>query len=379
MSLVVDEHRQYLADTARVDAFAAALSALVRPGDVVLDLASGTGILGLLACRAGAGRVYAIEMDSIVELARQIARDNGLADRIVCIQELSSRVTLPEPVDLIVTDGAGRFGFEAGLIETLTDARRRFLKRGGRIIPSSLTLSLAPVEAREPWNQVDFWARPIRGFSFAAAHAIAQSTGYPRQFHVDELLADPATLARLDPSCGAAVISGRAELEVRRHGTCHGVGGWFAAELAPGIALTNAPDAPSRINRRNVFFPLREPVAVSPGDRISASMHIRPASLLVRWRVQVCSGRDGRLLHATDASTFQGMLMSREELTRTRPAFQPSLTPAGRGRCSVLELCDGVRSVAEIEREVLRRHPELFGDLSEAAAFVAEVVTRYAI
>lgn len=378
MSLVVDEHRQYLADTARLEAFAAALGAHVRPGDVVLDLASGTGILGLLACQAGAGRVYAIEMDSIVELARQIAHDNGLADRIVCIQELSSRVTLPEPVDLIVTDGAGRFGFEAGLIETLSDARRRFLKPGGRIIPSSLTLSLAPVEALEPWNQVDFWARPIRGLSFTAAHAIAHSTGYPRQFHIDELLADSAPLATLDPSGGAEVISGRTEFEVRRNGTVHGVGGWFAARLAPGIVLTNAPGASGRINRRNVFFPLREPVGVGRGDRVSASMHIRPASLLVRWRVQVCSGRDGRLLHSTEASTFQGMLISREDLTRTRPAFQPSLTPAGRGRRSVLELCDGARSVAEIEREMLRRHPELFGDLSQAAAFVAEVVTRYA-
>ena len=46
MSLVLDEHRAYLADTSRLDAFDAALRALVRPGDVVLDLASGTGILG---------------------------------------------------------------------------------------------------------------------------------------------------------------------------------------------------------------------------------------------------------------------------------------------------------------------------------------------
>src|SRR4051812_29416099 len=133
MSLVVDEHRHYLADRSRVGAFVEALRATVRPGDVVLDLASGTGILGLLACQYGASRVYAIESEPIAGLAREIARDNGFADRIIPIQALSTRASLPEPVDVIVTDLAGRFGFEAGLVEVIGDARRRFLKPGGRL------------------------------------------------------------------------------------------------------------------------------------------------------------------------------------------------------------------------------------------------------
>ena len=224
----------------------------------------------------------------------QIARDNGFGDRIVCIHELSTRASLPEPVDVIVTDGAGRFGFEAGLIETLSDARRRFLKPGGRVIPSGLTLSLAPVEAPEPWAQVDFWARPIRGLSFAAAHAIARSTGYPRHLQPDELLSEPAALAALDPSCDAAVITGRVEFEVRRSGTLHGIGGWFAAELAPGVLLTNAPGAANRINRRNVFFPLREPVPVHAGDRVSVSMHIRPRHRSSCAGVECSCARVGR-------------------------------------------------------------------------------------
>jgi protein arginine N-methyltransferase 1 len=378
VSLVVDEHRQYLADTARVDAFDRALKAVVRPGDVVLDLASGTGILGLLACRAGAGRVYAIEMEPIVELARQIASDNGFADRIVCIQAVSTRATLPEPVDLIVTDGAGRFGFEAGLLETLPDARRRFLKPGGRTIPSALTLWLAPVEADEPRAHVDFWAQPVQGLSFAAAHAIARSTGYPRHFTTHELLAEPAALMTLDPSRETPLLSGRVELRIRRDATLHGIGGWFSATLAPGVELTNAPDAPGRINRRNVFFPLHDPVIVAAGDRVTVSMRIRPASLLVGWHVEVRGGADGHLRHTTSASTFEGMLISREDMARTRPTFQPALTPAGLARRTVLDLCDGARSLADIEREMWHRHPALFRDRDAAAAFVAEVVTRYA-
>lgn len=377
MSLVLDEHRQYLADRARVGAFDAALRGLVKPGDVVLDLASGTGILGLLACRAGAARVYAIESESIVGIARQLARDNGFADRITCIQDHSTRASLPEPVDLIVTDLAGRFGFEAGLIETLADARHRFLKPGGRLIPSAVTLWVAPVEATRARRHIDFWSGPISGLTFAAASATARCTGYPCQFAEQDLLADGVTLTSVDLTHDIRTMSGSVEFVVRCARTLDGLGGWFSAVLAPGVELTNAPGAPNRINRRNVFFPLHDSVSVQAGDTVTASMFIRPESLMVRWRVAV--RRQGGIIHETDASTFEGMLVSQERLERTRPAFQPALTEAGRARRTVLELCDGVRAVHEIERGVFERHRSLFASASDAAAFVAEVVTTYSV
>jgi len=377
MSLVVDEHRQYLNDRARVSAFEAALTAVVRPGDVVLDLASGTGILGLLACRAGAARVYAVEFESISALASQIARDNGLDDRVIQIREVASRTTLPEPVDVIVTDLAGRFGFEAGLMAVLGDARRRFLKPGGRIIPSAVTLFVAPAEAAEMRRQIDFWTRPVSGLSFRAAHPLAQSTGYPRHLDASDLLAEPRPLTTVDLHVDCDAMSGRVEFTIARRGAFDAIGGWFSAAMAPNVRLTNAPGAPDRINRRNVLFPLRETVDVSEGDHVALSMFIRPNQLLVRWRVSI--RRDGRLLHETDASTLAGMLISPDDVRRTQPAGTPALTEAGRARRTVLEQCDGVRPLSEIERAVFERHPALFHTPGDAAAFVAEVLVRYAV
>src|SRR5262245_66163182 len=102
MSLVVDAHRQYLADDVRVNAFRRAVEETVRPGDTVLDLGSGTGILGLFACAAGARRVYAVEETGLVELAREVARANGFADRITFLQRFSRHAELPERVDVVV-------------------------------------------------------------------------------------------------------------------------------------------------------------------------------------------------------------------------------------------------------------------------------------
>jgi protein arginine N-methyltransferase 1 len=377
MSLVVDEHREYLSDTHRINAFQSAIRVVVRPGDVGLDLASGTGILGLLACQAGAARIYAIESGDIADIARRLAHENGFGDRISVINEHSTRVQLPEPVDFIVSDLAGRFGFEAGLFEILSDARRRFLKPGGALIPSAVSLWIAPVEASAVRPQVDFWSGSIAGLSFDAAHAIARATGYPRRFDVSDLLAGGARLAGADLSLDVQTLSGSAEFIVSRPGMLDGIGGWFTATLAPGVELTNAPGAPDRINRRNVFFPMHDSIQAQPGDRVSVSMFIRPASLIVRWRVQV--HRDGALLHTTDTSTFKGMLLSREGLERSRPDFRPALNEAGRARRTVVDLCDGLRSNREIEREVYERHRQLFPTLDDATAFVAEVVTRYAI
>ncbi|HET8577417.1 MAG TPA: hypothetical protein VFO18_09980, partial [Methylomirabilota bacterium] len=123
------------------------------------------------------------------------------------------------------------------------------------------------------------------------------------------------------------------------------------------------------------FFPIDRPVPLSPGDRVDITMRILPRDPVVAWDVVVRrnDGQQARHSH----STFRGMLLSAEDLRRTRPGSVPKLTPRGEARLTVLTLCDGQRTVADIEAELLRRHPELFRSPAEAAEFAAEVITRY--
>jgi type I protein arginine methyltransferase len=373
VSIELDAHRQFIADCPRVEAFLRAITATVRPGDVVIDLAAGTGIFGLLACRAGAARVYSIEAGAIVALADALARANGFADRVRSVHAHSSVAELPERADVVVTDQIGQFGFEAGLVETVADVRTRLLKPGGRIIPRCVTLFVAPVEAPPFRDGLDFWSSQPAGFSFAPAREIAVNSGHRFRLERDQLLGAGLPGAVIDlQTMDNGPFDCRATLTASRDGRLDGIGGWFVADLADGISMTNAPGDPARIDRRNVVFPIDQAVPLRCGDTVQVSMRVRPADLLVRWTVGVPDGR--RFSH----STLGGMFILGDDLKRTHPGSRPQLTRRGVARRTVLELCDG-RPLDAIEREVYDRHRDLFDSEVAAQVFVAEVVTRYCV
>jgi protein arginine N-methyltransferase 1 len=379
VSLVIDEHRQYLSDLPRVAAFRQAIREVVKPGDVVVDLGAGSGIMGLLACQAGAKRVYSIEETALIDLTHEISRANGFEDRMVFIKDLSTRIELPEQADVVVADQIGRFGFDAGIFGYFADARARFLKPGGTMIPATIDLVVTPVEHREMWDQVEFWKGKPARFDFSPMYLRAANTGYPVKYRPTNLLGKPSVLGTLDPSTSPATLLGlQTSVTVSRKGICHGIGAWFSARLSRTTTLTNSPLSKDRINRHNVFFPLDRPTRLAKGDLVTIRMHVRPDDNLVTWSVEtVTHGKGTRATKTTTHSTFQGMLLCKEDLHKTLPQFVPHLSTWGEARLSILTLCDGRRALAEIEQEVYRRHADLFRSNSEAARFVAEVVTRY--
>jgi protein arginine N-methyltransferase 1 len=379
--LVLDEHRQYLSDLPRISALDHAIRETVRLGHVVLDLGCGTGILGLMACRAGASRVYSIEEGGMVELARSICEANGYGDRVTFIQSHSSRTALPERVDVVVADQIGRFGFEAGLLQLYPDACERFLKPGGVLIPSWLEMLVAPIECPEVWERPQFWTTTPANFNYEPARTVAFNTGYPFKYKPEHLLGKPAVGASLDT---ATRLQGPVRIDVSlsttRSGTLHGIGGWFSARLSKNVTMTNSPIAKDPIARMNVFFPIDKPTQVVEGQCIDLRMTILPNDLVVSWNVRIAATPDGIGGSATfNHSTLHGMLVTRDELRRTRPDAIPKLNPWGAARLSVLSLCDGRRTLGEIEKEIQLRHPDLFPSRDASALFIAEVITRYGV
>src|SRR5262245_45421223 len=353
-------------------AYTTAIAEVVRAGDVALDLYARTGIMGLLACRAGARQVYAVDAGSMIEVAREVCRANGYGDRVTFVKKLSLEAELPERVDVIVADQIGRFGFDAGILQYFADARQRFLKPGGQMIPKRIRMWVAPVEAAALRDQVEFWQSQPAGFDFAPVRCYAANTGYPCRYTPDQLLSAPQLGTALDLMVATdASFDFAVSCNVLRAGMLQGIGGWFDADLSDSVQMSNSPLSSQAINRRAVFFPVDRPVAVAPGDTVDVRMCVAPNDTLVTWKVAV------RGKAAFTHSTWRGMLLSREKLAKTQPHFVPKLTRRGIARASVLDLCDGRTPLTSIEEEMLHRYPDLFQSRQQAAVFVTEVVSAY--
>jgi len=185
---------EMLTDSTRMDAYERALRGAVRPGSVVLDIGTGTGIFALIAARLGARRVFAIEPSDAIFTAREIASANGLSDRVEFIQDLSSRASLPERADVIVSDLHGVLPHFGRHIESIADARRRHLAPGGVMIPRRDIVRATVVHAPEPFLKVTApWSgNPFEAASCALANAEPNESEMPITSPV-ERISGPST------------------------------------------------------------------------------------------------------------------------------------------------------------------------------------------
>jgi type III protein arginine methyltransferase len=134
-----DYHYRMLSDSARVMAYRRAIEQAIAPGQHAIEVGTGTGILAVLAAKAGA-RVTAIERFSVLGIARAVARQSGVDGQIEFIRGRSDLVRIEEPGDLLISEIVGNRILNEGLLETTLDARRRLLKPGARLIPEKIEI-----------------------------------------------------------------------------------------------------------------------------------------------------------------------------------------------------------------------------------------------
>lgn len=267
---------ELIRDRTRMNAYSEALRQAVQPGCVVLDIGTGTGIFALLACRLGARRVYAVDFNDAIHVARDIAAANGYGERITFIQGLSFEVALPERADVIVSDLRGVLPLYKRHIPAIADARRRLLAPGGTLIPQRDTLWAAVVEAAEAYLPVDSpWEDLPYGFNMSAARQITANSWRKAAMTPAQFLAEPLPWATLDyTQISDPDVRGELEWTVTRPGTGHGLSLWFEACLLGDIGFSTAPGRPPTIYGQ-AFFPWLRPVLLEAGDRVSVTLWAR--------------------------------------------------------------------------------------------------------
>lgn len=367
-----------VADRVRTDAYAAAIARAVRPGDVVLDIGAGTGVFSLLACRAGARRVYAIEPAEAIHTAREIARENGMADRIEFIQGVSTEIHLPERADVVVCDLRGALPLFQHLVPAVADARARLMAPGGILIPRADTLFAAPVDAAEAYGKLTGPWEDVHGLRMTAARRIALHAWSKARLGADALLAEPCAWAVLDyhtmtePDVRASLA-----WTVARAGTAHGLSLWFRADLADGIGYETGPGAPETVYG-TPFVPFTEPVPVAAGDRIAVDLQARLVGedYVWVWNTRI-ERADGGAVEFRQ-STLLGQPLSAARLRKRAHGFRPALGEEGRIDRMILGRMDGGASLEEIAREVQAAFPARFARWEDALTRVGRLSDAYA-
>jgi protein arginine N-methyltransferase 1 len=183
----------------------------------------------------GARRVFAVEPDDVIQLARETAMVNGCAQQIDFYQAFSTEITLPEPVDIIVSDLRGVLPWYQRNIPSIIHARNTFLGHGGVLIPKSDHLWASVVEAPERYHEiVSPWER--KDVDMSAAKRVVTNTFRKARIDAKNLLTTPVCCYKLDyNSIETSDLEAFASLETNRSGTAHGLAVWFDSELVDNV------------------------------------------------------------------------------------------------------------------------------------------------
>lgn len=145
-----DPHQQIMMihDATRTARFAEALRATVNPSSVVLDVGSGSGILALIAARAGARHVYAVERTQMAEMISLLAHDNGVADRITVLRKEAAELDggdFEEAPNLVVAELLGNTAAGESMHSIFAHVRQLF--PSVKFMPDRYRLIVTPVRS----------------------------------------------------------------------------------------------------------------------------------------------------------------------------------------------------------------------------------------
>lgn len=290
----IEYHRTLIADHVRNRVLYDALKSVIEPGrTVVADIGAGTGLLGLMAARLGAKEVFLYEVAEVAGVAEAVIAASGFENCFVMPCH-STEMEDPPQVDVIVSETLGNYAFEEDIIATLNDARLRFLKPGGVVLPNSVRQFAAPVIFARLDDELRAWGETGReyGLDLSLPQEMSLNNAYVRKVRAEELLPDAARewdhvdlMDTADP-----LRSGSLAWQIDKTVTVYGFALWWEAHFGDGLSLSTGPEAPPT-HWEQLYFPLENAEMVDAGDSVlfEIASHSAPESgTHLRWSSAVC-------------------------------------------------------------------------------------------
>ena len=354
-----------LVDRVRVEAFQRALDQRLKPGDVVIDIGTGTGFWAMLCLQKGASKVYAVDPNPAVIAAKKMAEANGMSDRIVFFRERSDRIEIPEKVDLMVSDLRGVTPLIQGHLKAVQDARERFLKPGGHQIGQKDTLFCKLVQNPQFHKKVTaVWTDNRFGLDLSAGLPYAVNSQKTYGPEHEEAATVTARLGEIDYRTHTdSRFDEQAQWKLEEDLTVHGISMWFEAELADGITISTSPYLP-RKERAWIYgtmvWPLGEALELKAGAEVQARFIAHETERGYQYTWEVASGEQRRR-----HSTFLGQLLTPEMAAQRNGGNRAELNRRGLVQRKVLNGLAQGNSFEEVANSLIKEFPQWFEDQTE--------------
>jgi type II protein arginine methyltransferase len=266
-------HFVIVSDAARNEAYESALRRAVTPGCTVLEVGTGTGLLAMMAARAGAGRVVTCEAnEAVAHAAREIVARNGFADRIAVIGRHSSTLDLERdlgaPADVFVSEIVSNNMVGEGVLDVLEDVRHRLVRKGGAVIPSGGQVRVA-LCCDAHWERGR--VATVSGFDLRPFNQLAP----PRRVAAVNaarvgLRSAASDLFDIDFASGGPFPDRSSRVVLRSTGgRVDAVAQWIALDLDAATRYENHPGPGAESCWGVILHPLGRPLDTQPGDEVS--------------------------------------------------------------------------------------------------------------
>ncbi|NTF44097.1 tetratricopeptide repeat protein [Rhizobium rhizogenes] len=287
-------HIPMLNDVRRNDAFEAAIKRAIAehgPSVQILDIGAGSGLLSMMAARAGATNVVACEVVPVIaETAERIIEQNGLSNRVSMVNKVSTDLVIgrdmQERAGILVSEILSSDLLAESVLDTFEDAHARLISEGATIIPRAASAIGCLVESDVLGNYAFVGA--VSGFDVSEFTRLAANR-LPIHGTMTEWrrLSPDIELQTIDLTCPRHAEDIRLiDVPVSADGTAVGIVQWMRIDLAEGIEFSNHPDDYSDGGWLQVLHPFPEPIKVTAGIPLKIiaghdrnSLILMPASL----------------------------------------------------------------------------------------------------
>jgi len=279
-------HFPMVHDWERNTVYERALCQFVTPETSVLEIGTGSGLVAMLAARAGARHVYTCEMVPLIaEAAQKNIIRNGFADRVTVIAKKSTDlvvgVDLPERADLLVSELVDNSLLGDAVLSLIEDAKVRLLRPDAHILPAQIALRGALVGGPQ-WTEC-CRMEEICGLDLSAFNRLAPPTVTPwiKGQTLDDAMSDEVELLRFDflaqeqYSKAQRVLT----LQARRDGVVHGMLHWLWLGFSDTLKFDNKPPQQSHWNPLlHVFV---HPLQVRAGEPVHITVEYDRTAIMI--------------------------------------------------------------------------------------------------